>query len=66
MKSRQAKKIVKILCGTTLFKISDGWFVRDMKYKYDRKDNLIRSAFNYYGKGIKKGKVKLYKFITRV
>lgn len=66
MKSRQAKKIMKILCGTRTDKISERWFIRGSRFIYDRKDNLIRTAFNYYGKGVIKGKVKLYKFITRI
>ncbi len=65
MKSRLAKKIVKILYGTRIDRISDRWFVRGYQFKFDRKDTLIRGALNYYGKGAAKGKVKLYKFITR-
>lgn len=66
MKSRQSKKIVKKLCGARTDKISKRWFVRGSRFIYDRKDALIRSAFNYYGKGVIKGKVKLYKFITKI
>lgn len=66
MKSRQTKKRVKILCGTRTDKISKRWFIRGSRFIYDRKDSLIRKAFNYYGKGAIKGKVKLYKFIMRV
>lgn len=66
MKSRQAKKIIKILCGTQTDKISERWFVRGSIFIHDRKDSLIRKAFNYYGKGVIKCKVKLYKFITKI
>lgn len=66
MKSRQAKKIIKILCGTRTDKISKRWFIRGSRFIYDRKDNLIKRAFKYYGKGVVRGKLKLYSFITRI
>lgn len=55
-----------MLCGTRTDKISKRWLVRGLQFIYNRKDNLIRRAFNYYGKGVIKGKVKLYKFITKI
>lgn len=64
MKSRQAKKIIKMIYGTPCNAISLKWFARGVKWLDTSSQFQVCKAYNYYSKGVRKNKVKSYSLLN--
>ena len=58
MRSRQARKIVRMVKYTPIDRMSDTWFDRALQWCATYRQPQIKKALRYYWNGVEDGKVK--------
>ena len=62
MRSRQARKIVRMVRYTPINRMSDTWYDRGLQWCCTHRQPHIKKALRYYWNGVADGKIKPFDY----